>query len=91
MKIGIAKHSISRRILNVAVQFTSIVCLVACAVAPPQEVKVQDIPVFPPAPDQARFYFERTLYTSADVEKEDKDVERKVSPVDCERNDSRGG
>jgi DNA-binding beta-propeller fold protein YncE len=31
-----------------------------------------EIPVFPPPPDEARFYYERSLYSSADVVKEDK-------------------
>lgn len=66
--------SIFSKILRGALQLTSILLLVSCAVAPPQAVKVQQIPVFPPAPDQPRFYYERTLYSSADVEKEDKNA-----------------
>jgi DNA-binding beta-propeller fold protein YncE len=47
--------------------------LAACAVTT-EAPKLQPIPVFPSPPDEARFYFERSLYTSADVLKEDKNA-----------------
>jgi DNA-binding beta-propeller fold protein YncE len=50
------------------------VLLAACAVTT-EAPKVQPIPVFPSAPDEPRFYFERSLYTSADVLKEDKNAD----------------
>lgn len=46
-----------------------------CAVQAPPPPKEVALPVFPPAPDEPRFYYERTLYTSADVEKEDKNAD----------------
>ena len=46
--------------------------LASCA-APPPQVEIKK-PVFPGPPDEPRFYFERSLYTSADVEKEDKNA-----------------
>lgn len=47
--------------------------LVACA-APVQQAAKVEIPVFPLPPDEARFIYERTLYGSADVAKEDKNA-----------------
>ncbi|RZI42024.1 6-bladed beta-propeller [Herbaspirillum sp. HC18] len=47
--------------------------LLASCAAPPVVVAPKK-PVFPPAPDEPRFYFERSLYTSTDVEKEDKNA-----------------
>lgn len=66
-----------RKILQCAWQLGGILLLASCAVAPPPAATVQPIPVFPPAPDKPRFYFERTLYSSADVEKENKDTNLK--------------
>ena len=46
-----------------------------CAEAPKAPVaKKEDIPVFPPPPDPARFYWERMLLSSADVTADDKDA-----------------
>lgn len=50
--------------------------LAGCAAALPDQ-KPQEIPVFPPAPDEARFVFERSIYTSADVVKDNKNSELK--------------
>ena len=50
--------------------------LVSCA-APVAIQKPLEIPVFPPAPDEARFYFERSIYTSADITKEARNGELK--------------
>ena len=54
-------------------QLVGILLLAACA-APPQATKAPEIPVFPPPPEEARFIYERTLYSSADVFKEDKNA-----------------
>jgi len=45
--------------------------LASCAVTH-EAPKPQAIPVFPQPPDEARFYFERSIYTSADVVKDEK-------------------
>jgi DNA-binding beta-propeller fold protein YncE len=66
--------SLFRKILQGAWQLTGVLWLAGCAVAPPPAAKVEPIPVFPSAPDQPRFYYERTLYSSADVGKEDKNA-----------------
>lgn len=52
------------------VHLIGVLLLGGCAGAP-QEFKPLPIPVFPPAPEQPRFYYERTIYSSADVAKED--------------------
>lgn len=52
---------------------SALLLLVACA-APVQQAAKVEIPVFPPPPDEARFIYERTLYSSADVAKEDKNA-----------------
>jgi len=52
----------------------AIALLGACA-TPTEAPKAQAIPVFPSPPDEPRFYFERALYTSADVVREDKNAD----------------
>jgi DNA-binding beta-propeller fold protein YncE len=54
-------------------QLICVVLIAGCAL-PQQSLKVQEIPVFPPPPDEARFFFERSIYTSADVVAEDKNA-----------------
>ena len=49
--------------------------LLAGCTSPAPLAKPAEMPVFPPAPDQARFFYERTLYTSADVVKDIKNGE----------------
>jgi len=44
-----------------------------CATVSTDNAEVK-LPVFPPPPDEPRFYFERTLYSSADVEKQEKNA-----------------
>jgi DNA-binding beta-propeller fold protein YncE len=63
-----------QKIIQRVWQCGGLLLLASCALAPPRVVKDQPIPVFPPAPEQPRFYYERTLYSSADVEKEDKNT-----------------
>lgn len=63
---------ISRALLG-AVQLLGIALLVACAAPPPAQVELPP-PVFPAPPDEARFYYERTLYSSNDVVKHDKNA-----------------
>jgi len=43
----------------------------------PQVAQKVVLPVFPAAPEEPRFYYERTLYSSADVLKEDKNADLK--------------
>jgi hypothetical protein len=46
---------------------SGILLLSACASGPPTG-EVMELPVFPPAPEEARFYYERSLISTADVE-----------------------
>lgn len=49
--------------------------LVSCATAPPAGTDATDtVIVFPPPPDEARFYFERTIVGSADIEQPDSET-----------------
>lgn len=57
-------------------QLVGVLLLAGCAVSH-QATKVQEIPVFPPPPEQPRFYYERSIYSNADVVKEDKNDELK--------------
>ena len=57
--------------LYLAFILTLINGLSGCASTPDQAEFVA--PVFPPPPDEARFYYQQTLISSADVEIEDKD------------------
>lgn len=66
--------AVFRKILQCGWRLSGIFLLASCALAPPPAATVQPVPVFPPAPEQARFVYERTLYSSADVEKEDKNA-----------------
>lgn len=47
------------------------VVLSGCAEAPTRSAKPVELPVFPPPPEQARFHYERTIYTSADVTRDE--------------------
>lgn len=58
---------------RLALQTAAVLLLASCAAPPP--ITVAELPVFPPAPDEPRFYFERTLYSSSDVLKEDRNAE----------------
>ena len=51
------------------------VLLAACASGPAPTTRVGDsVLVYPPPPEQARFYFERSIFGSADVEKVDSET-----------------
>lgn len=67
------KNQFFSRVLLGAIQLLGVVWLVACAAPPPARVEIPP-PVFPSPPDEARFYYERTLYSSADVVKQDKNA-----------------
>lgn len=65
------KTKFFNRALLGTVQLLGVALLVACA-APPPVREAAPLPVFPSPPDEARFYYERTLYSSADVTERDK-------------------
>lgn len=48
--------------------------VIGCAEAPQQAARPAEIPVYPPPPEKARFVYERTLHSSADVVPDDKDA-----------------
>lgn len=56
-----------------AVPLACALLVAGCATSPPAPQAVVK-PVFPSPPDEARFYYERSIYTSADVVKEDKNA-----------------
>jgi DNA-binding beta-propeller fold protein YncE len=69
MTVRFSKARLTWAVLGIAaVLFAS-----GCAQAPTQTGKPFEIPVFPPPPEKARFYWERTLHSSADVVADDKD------------------
>lgn len=47
-----------------------VMSMAGCVSGPQAPIEIPK-PVFPPAPEEARFFFERTLYSSADVLEED--------------------
>ena len=68
-------HIIRKTRLGV-LHLACIFLLAGCAVSS-RAPSLQSIPVFPPAPDEPRIIYERTLYSSSDVEKEDKSADLK--------------
>lgn len=52
----------------------ALLLVTGCAEAPKQPTRAMEIPVFPPKPEQARFYWERSIHGSADVTAEDKNA-----------------
>lgn len=61
--------------LCAVVGMAGLLLLAGCAEAPKAPpAKELELPVFPPPPDAARIYWERTLHSSADVVAEDKDA-----------------
>jgi DNA-binding beta-propeller fold protein YncE len=70
MDIEFSKASRRRVVLGIASML-----LAGCAEAPKKgTAKAPEIPVFPPPPEQARFYWERSIHGSADVTAEDKNA-----------------
>ena len=68
------KDFLRRSVLGV-LQLTGILLLVSCAAPSSVNQAPEVLPVFPAPPDEARFYYERTIYGSADVVKMDKGLE----------------
>lgn len=56
-------------------QLLGLTLLAACVAPTAQNAAKPVIPVFPMPPDEARFIYERTLFSSADVVKEDKNAD----------------
>jgi DNA-binding beta-propeller fold protein YncE len=69
------KSLVSRKGLLASIQVAVVLMVAACG-AP---VKREDVvlPVFPPPPDEPRFYFERSIYSTADVSKTGKNSDMK--------------
>jgi len=65
------KKHLSATTLGGILSLVGALMLAGCASVSTETRKVE-IPVFPSPPDEPRFYYERTLYSSADVVKEDK-------------------
>jgi DNA-binding beta-propeller fold protein YncE len=70
------KFSRSTKIMRGLLQLAGVLMLASCAVST-HTTRVTESPVFPAAPDEPRFYYERTIYSSADVQKEDKNADLK--------------
>ncbi|HJV81292.1 6-bladed beta-propeller [Noviherbaspirillum sp.] len=68
------KKRASLRALLGLVELASVLLVAGCA-APPGPPRMVEKPVFPAPPDQPRFYYERSIYTSADVVKQDQNAE----------------
>ena len=68
------KSTIVHKACHGLLQLTCMLWMVGCAVAPLPAPKAPNLPVFPPAPEEARFIYERSLYSSADVLKENKNA-----------------
>jgi sugar lactone lactonase YvrE len=51
----------------------SLLLFAGCAEAPKAPPRKVEVPVYPPAPETPRFYYERTIHSSADVMADDKD------------------
>lgn len=64
------------RTARTVVAWGAVLLLAACAATAPP-LKPVKIPVFPPPPDEARFYFERSIYTSADIVKDGRNADLK--------------
>jgi DNA-binding beta-propeller fold protein YncE len=68
-----ARFSKASRICAV-MGMAGLLLLAGCAEAPKAPpAKAAEIPVFPPPPEQARFYWERALHSTADVVSDDKE------------------
>lgn len=69
------KTLFSGKTLLGVIHLIGVLWLAGCAA--PQEGPQAALPVFPPAPEEPRFYYERSIYSSADVLKEDKNADLK--------------
>jgi len=68
-----ARFSKASRLLAV-LGMCSLLLFVGCAEAPKAPpARKAELPVYPPPPEQARFFYERTIRSSADVVADDKD------------------
>jgi DNA-binding beta-propeller fold protein YncE len=65
----------SRKWLLPALQVAAVLLVAACG-APVKRGDAQ-LPIFPPPPDEPRFYYERTIYSTADVSRQDKNADLK--------------
>ncbi len=68
------KSNITARSVKVAMQMIGALLIAGCASVAVDAPKVE-MPVFPSPPDEPRFYYERTIYSSADVVREDKNAD----------------
>ena len=64
-------HTSLRTPLRSAAMGLLLIVLAGCAASPQVAQKPMEIPVFPPPPEQARFIYERSIYSSADVIRDD--------------------
>lgn len=67
------KQHITSRIFSSLCQVLGILLLTACATSTVEAPKTQDVPIFPSPPEEARFIYEQTLYSSADVNPSEKE------------------
>ncbi|HEY0846915.1 MAG TPA: 6-bladed beta-propeller [Noviherbaspirillum sp.] len=66
---------VSRKTAVSALKLAGVLLLAACATTSQRAEFIP--PVFPPAPDEPRFYYERTIYSTADVAKKDRNADLK--------------
>jgi len=69
------KSLVSRKGLLAAVQVAVVLMVAACGA--PVKRDAAALPVFPPPPDEPRFYFERSIYSTGDVNKDAKSSDMK--------------
>jgi DNA-binding beta-propeller fold protein YncE len=69
MNFRFSKASRACAVLGMA----ALLLFTGCAEAPKTPVRKVEIPVYPPPPETPRFYYERTIRSSADVVADDKD------------------
>lgn len=67
------KKQISGKVVLGVLQFAGVLLLASCAMPVTQAPK-EEIPVFPKPPDEARFIYERSIYSSANVVKDEKNA-----------------
>ena len=69
------KSLVSRKGMLTALHVAVILMVAACGA--PVKRGEAELPVFPPPPDEPRFYYERTIYSTADVSREEKNADLK--------------